>query len=176
MARSPIVLAVAALTAVLMGACSDHAEPAPVDGGATAPRSTPPPDRDDSGRTGREARTDREGRPVQAVAERTAAQDTGPAAAVPAVPKELHGLWASDPNACADAGEPSRLRIAAGELAFHESAGRVTGVRPDGEDVHIQMDLSGEGATRQATYAFRLTDGGLVLVDVGTGFARQRCS
>lgn len=175
MARSPILFAVAALAAVLMGACSDHAEPAAVDRGATGPRATSPADRDDGGRTGREPRADREGRPVQAGAERTAPQHTGPAAAAPAVPKEFHGLWASDPDACADAGEPSRLRIAAGALEFHESAGRVTGVSPDGVDVHIEMDLTGEGTTREATYAFRLTDAGLVLVDVGSGFARQRC-
>jgi hypothetical protein len=45
-----------------------------------------------------------------------------------------------------------------------------------GDDLELAVQLSGEGETRDARYAFRLADGGQRLIDLGAGGAvRIRC-
>lgn len=91
------------------------------------------------------------------------------------VPGKFQGTYAADADACNAAGHESHLMIGASTIAFHESSGTVTGVQSSGNDLEVTAELTGEGETRTATYAFMLSEDGQTLTDNGGGMVRVRC-
>lgn len=94
------------------------------------------------------------------------------------VPERFQGEWNSTPADCGTGNNPSRLRIGADDIRFHESSGTITSVTVrDGLDITLAADMTGEGEVFESTYGFRLSDDGNTLTDTtsGTGMARHRC-
>lgn len=89
------------------------------------------------------------------------------------VPARFHGPYAAS-GRCGVVGDESRLDITADAVHFHESHGRVQRAKGTGNVVEVQLQLSGEGEVRDASYAFRLEDGGR-LVDTRNAITRVRC-
>ena len=146
----PLVLAIA-LTAIV--GCSPTADPQPPESVAPAPappaESTPAPE----------------------------PQAPAPAETA-AVPERFQGEWNNTPADCGTANNPSRLRIGADDIRFHESSGTITSVTVnDGSDITLVADMTGEGEVFQSTHSFSLSDGGDTLTDTssGTGMVRHRC-
>lgn len=93
----------------------------------------------------------------------------------PGVPPRFQGTYALDGNACAQPGDESHLVVSADRIQFHESGGPIEQVHVERDTVHITAQLTGEGETRQATYAFALSSDGSQLRDVDHGMVRVRC-
>lgn len=91
------------------------------------------------------------------------------------VPARFQGHYASDAAACADPAHESRLAITADSIAFHESSGPITKVASGENEISLTARLTGEGATREASYSFRLSGDGNTLTDVGNAMVRHRC-
>ena len=98
-----------------------------------------------------------------------------PAPVIATIPARFHGTWAADAAACAAAGDPSRLAVAADTLHFHESSGPLKRIEVNGDDLSVTVTLTGEGETRDASYRFTLSDGDTVLTDRDAGLVRRRC-
>lgn len=92
----------------------------------------------------------------------------------PSVPERYRGDWAADAAACERRGDVSRLRIGQQDIRFHESEGPIVSVDDRGGTLELVAQLSGEGETREAAYAFSLSPDGNTLTDA-SGYARQRC-
>lgn len=90
------------------------------------------------------------------------------------VPERFRGDWAADAAACDTRGHASRLHIGEEEIRFHESAGPIVSVAENGDELTVLARLTGEGETRDASYAFTLSGDGATLTD-GNGFSRVRC-
>lgn len=90
------------------------------------------------------------------------------------VPERYRGDWAADAAACDRPGEVSRLHIGDDAIRFHESEGPIVSVEERDGTLAITARLTGEGETREASYAFTLSPDGNTLTDAG-GYARQRC-
>ena len=91
------------------------------------------------------------------------------------VPAAFQGVWAATMEDC-DAPAETRLEIAADRLRFYESSGPVASVeasRPD--EILIIVALTGEGATSQRSFRYRLLGEGDRLFDVRNGLERARC-
>jgi hypothetical protein len=102
------------------------------------------------------------------------AQPPAPAR-VATVPARFRGQWDGTRDGCRVPGE-LHLVLAADRVVFHEGGGPVLQARQRGDDLELAVQLSGEGETRDARYAFRLADGGQRLIDLGAGGAvRIRC-
>lgn len=96
-------------------------------------------------------------------------------AGAPVIPDRYHGRFAADAEACSTPGDPSRLAITPGTIAFHESQGDVLGVAEDSGGVAITAALTGEGEAWEATYRFALAADGARLRDLDGGMERVRC-
>lgn len=90
------------------------------------------------------------------------------------VPERYRGDWAADAAACERPGEVSRLHIDDDGIRFHESEGPIVSAEERDGTLAITARLTGEGETREASYAFTLSPDGNTLTDAG-GYARQRC-
>ena len=90
------------------------------------------------------------------------------------VPERYRGDWAADAAACDRPGDVSRLHIDDDGIRFHESEGPILSVAERDGTLAISARLTGEGETREASYAFTLSPDGNTLTDAG-GYARQRC-
>lgn len=91
------------------------------------------------------------------------------------IPAEFQGEWNARPDACGSGMDDSRLRIAADELQFYESRGKVRDVAfPAPGRIAVAADMSGEGQTWSETFAFALSQDGQTLTDAH-GFQRSRC-
>jgi len=91
------------------------------------------------------------------------------------IPATFRGVWAATEADCEKPAE-TRLEITADRLRFYESSGPVASVEATGPDeIRIAVPLSGEGATAQRTFRYRLIKGGNVLFDVRNGLERVRC-
>ena len=91
------------------------------------------------------------------------------------VPAAFHGVWAATMKDC-DKPAETRLEITAERLRFYESSGPVASVeasRPD--EILIIVALTGEGATSQRSFRYRLLGEGDRLFDVRNGLERARC-
>lgn len=93
----------------------------------------------------------------------------------PGVPPRFQGTYALDGNACTQPGDESRLVLSADRIQFHESGGPIEQVHVERDTVRISAQLTGEGETREATYAFALSADGRQLRDVDHGMVRVRC-
>ncbi|MGQ4659524.1 hypothetical protein [Lysobacter sp. F6437] len=94
------------------------------------------------------------------------------------VPERFQGEWNSTPADCGTANNPSRLRIGADDIRFHESSGTITSVTvSDESDITLVADMTGEGEVFESTHAFELSDDGNTLTDTssGIGMVRHRC-
>src|SRR5690606_26065415 len=90
------------------------------------------------------------------------------------VPERYRGDWAADAAACERRGDVSRLHIDDDDIRFHESSGPILVFTEDGSSLTLTARLTGEGETREATYAFTLSADGISLADANC-FARVRC-
>lgn len=90
------------------------------------------------------------------------------------VPERYRGDWAADAAACERRGDVSRLHIDDDDIRFHESSGPILNFTEDGRTLTLTARLTGEGETREATYAFTLSADGNTLADAN-GYARVRC-
>ena len=90
------------------------------------------------------------------------------------VPQRYRGDWAADAAACERPGDVSRLHVDDDGIRFHESEGPIVSVDERDGTLAITARLTGEGETRDASYAFTLSPDGNTLTDAG-GYARQRC-
>jgi len=90
------------------------------------------------------------------------------------VPERYRGDWAADAAACDRPGDVSRLHIDDDGIRFHESEGPILSVDERDGTLAISARLTGEGETREASYAFTLSADGNTLTD-GSGYARERC-
>lgn len=90
------------------------------------------------------------------------------------VPERYRGDWAADAAACERRGDVSRLHIGDDDIRFHESSGPIVNFTEDGSTLTLTARLTGEGETREATYAFTLSADGNTLADAN-GYARVRC-
>lgn len=90
------------------------------------------------------------------------------------VPERYRGDWAADAAACERRGDVSRLHIGDDDIRFHESSGPILNFTEDGRTLTLTARLTGEGETREATYAFTLSADGNTLADAN-GYARVRC-
>ena len=91
------------------------------------------------------------------------------------VPAAFQGVWAATMKDC-DKPAETRLEITADRLRFYESSGPVASVeasRPD--EILIIVALTGEGATSQRSFRYRLLGEGDRLFDVRNGLERARC-
>lgn len=93
---------------------------------------------------------------------------------VATVPERFRGDWAADADACTTPGHVSRLHIGSDRIRFHESEGPIVSVDERGDALTLVARLTGEGETRDASYAFSLSGDGNTLSDAN-GFTRQRC-
>lgn len=93
---------------------------------------------------------------------------------VATVPERFRGDWAANTDACTTAGHVSRLHIGSDSIRFHESEGPILSADGQGDELTLVARLTGEGETRDATYAFTLSGDGNTLSDAN-GFTRQRC-
>ena len=93
---------------------------------------------------------------------------------VATVPERFRGDWAADADACTTPGHVSRLHIGSDRIRFHESEGPIVSVDERGDALTLVARLTGEGETRDASYAFSLSGDGNILSDAN-GFTRQRC-
>lgn len=91
------------------------------------------------------------------------------------VAERFLGRYAADADACRQASHETRLIIEPTHIRFHESSGAITDVRQGKDELSITAQLTGEGEIREASYRFRLSDGGSTLSDVGNGMSRRRC-
>jgi hypothetical protein len=90
------------------------------------------------------------------------------------VPARYRGDWAADAAACERPGEVSRLHIDDDGIRFHESEGPIVSAEERDGTLSITARLTGEGETREASYAFTLSPDRNTLTDAG-GYARRRC-
>ena len=115
--------------------------------------------------------------------QRGADGDSGNAAAplppetLAAVPERFRGRWDAGAAACATSVSPMRLEIGPDSLRFHESVGRVVGVRRAAANaVQVDLALQGEGTSWPETRTLRLLEGGVLAVETGDTSARRvRC-
>ena len=94
-----------------------------------------------------------------------------------AVPERFRGRWDASAAACGTSVSPMRLEIAGDSLRFHESVGRVVGVRRAAANaVEVDLALQGEGQSWTETRTLRLLQGGVLVVESGDTVARRiRC-
>jgi len=91
------------------------------------------------------------------------------------IPATFRGVWAATEDDCVKPAE-TRMEIGAGQLQLYESSGSIASVEATGPDeIHIVVLLSGEGATSQRSFRYRLIEGGAALFDVRNGLVRRRC-
>ncbi|WP_156347545.1 MULTISPECIES: hypothetical protein [unclassified Sphingomonas] len=109
------------------------------------------------------------GKPSPPPGEATAAPST--------IPARFVGQWNRDAAACArPAASIEGVRVAPGELWFHESVGTVKRVEPLGtEQVRITADYEGEGQRWTTTQTLRVAGDRLTIVTDGQPFSRIRC-
>lgn len=98
-----------------------------------------------------------------------------PAAGAASIPARFHGSYATDVLACERPGDPSRLAITAGALAFHESRGEVLRTAQEPAGLAVVAAFTGEGEAWEATYRLALSPDGRVLTDLDGGLERVRC-
>jgi hypothetical protein len=91
------------------------------------------------------------------------------------IPERFRGEWNSTLSDCGTGNNESKLVIAADRIEFYESSGPVQSATADDNELSVVVRLTGEGETRDATYAYRISEDGRTLTDAGTGMARQRC-
>ena len=71
------------------------------------------------------------------------------------IPARFQGVWDYEGGTC-DRASDMRMEISGTEILFYESIGRVTGVKPEGDDVIVTLDMEGEGETWQQRTRFSL--------------------
>lgn len=109
------------------------------------------------------------GTPTPPPGEATAAPNT--------IPARFIGQWNRDAAACArPAASIEGVRVAPGELWFHESVGTVKRVEPLGANqVRIIAEYEGEGQRWSATQTLQVAGDRLTIVTNGQPFSRIRC-
>jgi hypothetical protein len=91
------------------------------------------------------------------------------------IPAAFRGVWAATTEDCVRPAE-TRLQIAADQLTFYESSGPVESVEAiSPAEIHIVVSLTGEGASSQRSFRYRLVEDGSALFDVRNGLQRIRC-
>ena len=75
------------------------------------------------------------------------------------IPARFQGVWDYEGGSCNPASD-MRMEIADSSITFYESLGKVTGVKPDGDDILITMDMEGEGETWEQTTRLSLVGEG----------------
>lgn len=70
------------------------------------------------------------------------------AISVAQIPARFHGVWDYEEGTC-DPASDMRMEISADEILFYESIGRVTGVKAEGDDIIVSLDMEGEGENWQ---------------------------
>ncbi|WP_159015639.1 hypothetical protein [Cognatiluteimonas profundi] len=158
-----LALALATAIAMAAGGCDADRAPGPASDAVQAEAGAPPAD-------------------AGVVSPPTPTPAPAPGAGVPdpnaTIPDAFQGTWAADALACRVPAHESRLVLQANRVAFHEGAGPVKSAVVDGNDITVLAELTSEGQTDEATYAFHLSDDGNTLTDISTGpgMVRQRCA
>ena len=112
-------------------------------------------------------------RPAAAASNEAAAP--APAVKSKTVPAAFQGVWAATMKDC-DKPAETRLEITAERLRFYESSGPVASVEASGpNEILVVVPLTGEGATSQRSFRYRLLGDGDRLFDVRNGLERARC-
>lgn len=143
-----------------LGACGDGTAPAPAPAAAPVPVPIPVP------------------APAPTPAPGPSPAASAPSTASSRIPAAFHGEWNASLPACGSGADDSRLRIEAGRVRFHESAGEVTSVTAHSDrEITVVARLTGEGQSWDHTRRWRLSSDGATLEDVtdGSGPVRHRC-
>ena len=169
-----------AMPLLLLVACDDKGGEKPrmstniVDEQATYDVSNETPAQDETLTAGNETPP----QPADNASVSAAADRTGTASRVGAIPAALQGSWTGLNDRCGDRSAELELKVTSDSLIFHESVGTVTGVATGtGGKVKVDAAFTGEGDSWTKKLELRPSANGreLTIINDGAAVTRKRC-